>query len=296
MTGPSPDPGATARTTARATARTTARLHLNGATIMTTPTARHIQIARQAGFDGVEVRAERLLEAPDELDAAARAVRPGEVWSLNGIQLQLRPDGGLDRARLDAELEPRLAICRRLGASYLLVVPPRAAGADSGRAVQAMREGLAAIRDRAAVDGIAVAFEFLGFADCPIDTPALAGRVVAGLPEVDLVLDSCHWHASGAGSLAAFPIERLAMVHVNDAPPKPPRDIEDADRLLPGLGVIDLAGLVGQLRSAAYDGPWSLETFNPEYWSADPVRIAIEGRSRLGRVVGDVTRPVSGER
>jgi sugar phosphate isomerase/epimerase len=261
-------------------------LHLNGATIMTTPTPRHVEVARAVGFAGVEVRAERLLDAPDELDQTARAVEPGEVWSLNGIQLQLRPDGSLDRTRLDAELEPRLAICRDLGAAYLLVVPPRAADVDPDRAVEAMREGLATIRDRAGPDGIGVAFEFLGFRDCPIDTPARAGRVVTGLAGVDLVLDSCHWHASGGGSLAGFPTDRLAMVHLNDAPAKPPREIEDADRVLPGLGVIDLAGLVGQLRAAGYEGPWSLETFNPAYWSADPLGIAIDGRSRLERVLG----------
>jgi sugar phosphate isomerase/epimerase len=260
-------------------------LYLNGATIMTTSTGRQLEIARDTGYDGVEVRAERLLDAPDELTDAARIVRQGEVWSLNGIQLQLRPDGSLDRARLDAELPPRLEVCRGMGAEHLLVVPPRAAGAHRGRSIEAMRQGLAVIRDQAAPDGIGVAFEFLGFGDCPIDTPALAGEVVADLPGVELVLDSCHWHASGGGSLAAFPIERLAMVHLNDAPGKPPRDIEDADRLLPGLGVIDLAGLIGQLRTAGYGGPWSLETFNPEYWSADPRRIARDGRSRLGHLL-----------
>jgi sugar phosphate isomerase/epimerase len=259
-------------------------LYLNGATIMTTPTGRHLEIARETGYDGVEVRAERLLDAPDELADAARVVRQGEVWSFNGIQLQLRPDGSLDRGRVEAELPPRLEVCRRMRAEYLLVVPPRVAGAHRGHAIEAMRQGLAIIRDQAAPDGIGVAFEFLGFGDCPIDTPALAGDVVAGLPGVDLVLDSCHWHASGGASLAAFPIERLAMVHLNDAPGKPPRDIEDADRLLPGLGVIDLTGLVGQLRAAGYGGPWSLETFNPEYWSADPMRIAWDGRSQLGHL------------
>ena len=150
-------------------------------------------------------------------------MRPGEVWSLNGLQLQLRPDGSLDRERLEAELPPRLEICRALGAAYLLVVPPRQAGADRDPAVRAMRDGLTAARDAAAAIGVGIAFEFLGFADCPIDTPALAGEVVADLSGIDLVLDSCHWHASGSGPLTAFPVERLAMVHLNDAPAKPPR-------------------------------------------------------------------------
>jgi 2-keto-myo-inositol isomerase len=262
-------------------------VHLNGATIMTTPTDRHLRIARETGYDGVEVRAERLLGAPKEVAAAAVMVRPGEIWSLNGIQLQLTPEGRLDHARLTAEMGPRLDICRRLAAAYLLVVPPRAAGADRERAIDAMRDGLAILREVAARDGIGVAFEFLGFGDCPIDTPELAGRVVADLPGVDLVLDSCHWHASGSGSLDAFPIDRLAMVHLNDAPPKPPRQIEDADRLLPGRGVIRLRSLIESLHAAGYRGPWSLETFNPGYWAAPAEQIALEGRAAVARVLDE---------
>ncbi len=255
----------------------TRALYLNGATIMSTPTAQQIQIARATGFGGVEVRAERLLGADEELRVAAAIVKPGEVWSLNGLQLQLGDDGGLDRRRFEAELPPRLGICRALGAAYLLVVPPRMPDADRSRAVAAMRDGLAAARDAATAMGARIAFEFLGFADCPIGTPALAAEVVAGVRGVDLVLDSCHWHASGSGELAAFPVERLAMVHLSDAPAKPPREIEDADRLLPGRGVIALRTLVNALRARGYIGPWSLETFNPTYWSADPSHVASDG-------------------
>lgn len=279
--------------TSEATLATGPGVFLNGATIMSTPTARHIVIARATGFDGVEVRAERLLGAPDELAEAAAVVRPGEVWSLNGIQLQLRPDESVDRERLEAELPRRLEICRALGAAYLLVVPPRIAGADRGRSIAAMRDGLVVIRDRAAAIGVRIAFEFLGFGDCPIDTPALAGEVVAGLSDVDVVLDSCHWHASGSGPLEAFPVERLAMTHLNDAPAKPPRDVEDADRVLPGEGVIRLAELVAALRARGYQGPWSLETFNPKYWSEDPRQVAAEGRRRVGELLGHPA-PVSG--
>jgi 2-keto-myo-inositol isomerase len=264
-------------------------VHLNGATIMTTPTDRHLRIARETGYEGVEVRAERLLGARAEIATSADIVRPLEVWSLNGIQLQLTLEGGLDRERLAAEMAPRLDICRRLAAAYLLVVPPRAPGADRERAIGAMRDGLAILRDSAARDGIGVAFEFLGFGDCPIDTPELAGRVVANLPGVGLVLDSCHWHASGAGSLDAFPIDRLAMVHLNDAPPKAPRDIEDADRLMPGRGVIRLTELVGMLRARGYRGPWSLETFNPDYWAAAPEEIATEGRAAVAKLLDSPT-------
>jgi sugar phosphate isomerase/epimerase len=261
-------------------------LHLNGATIMTTPTDRHVQIARSVGYAGVEVRAERLIGAPGELRRAASATRPGEVWSLNGIQIKIDPSGALRRDLLDDELPPRLAICRAVGAAYLLVVPPRIGGVDQARALDGVREGLAIVRDQAAAAGIRVAFEFLGFADCPIDSPALAAAVVGGVPGADLVIDSCHWHASGSQPLDNFPVDRLAMVHLNDAPQKEPRAIEDADRLLPGLGVIRLPELIASLRRAGYDGPWSVETFNPAYWERDPETVAREALDRTRTLLG----------
>jgi 2-keto-myo-inositol isomerase len=260
-------------------------VYLNGATIMTTPTDRHLEIARATGYDGVEVRAERLLRDREEVRHAAESVRPGEVWSLNGIQVKVSRDGSLRRDLLDDELPPRLDVCRRLGATYLLVVPPRMAGVDVDAAIAGVRDGVARTRDALAPDDIGVAFEFLGFGDCPIDTPELAGRVVDELDGVDLVLDSCHWHASGSGPLDAFPTDRLAMVHLNDAPAKPPREVEDADRLLPGDGVIRLPDLIAALRERGFDGPWSLETFNPEYWERDPMEVAREGRARLSRLL-----------
>jgi sugar phosphate isomerase/epimerase len=256
-------------------------LHLNGATIMTTPTDRQVEIARATGYAGVEVRAERLLVDRDEVRRTAALVRPGEVWSLNGIQVGIDAGGRLDRGRLDAELPPRLDVCDAVGAAYLLVVPPRTPGLAHELALPAMRDALARIRDESDRRGVRVAFEFLGFGDCPVDTPGLAAAVVADVPGADLVVDSCHWHASGAGTLHALPIERLAMVHLNDAPAKPPREIEDSDRVLPGLGVIRLAELVGSLRGRSYRGPWSLETFNPAYWDRDPASVAREGRAAL---------------
>lgn len=253
---------------------------------MTTPTARSLLVARQAGFAGIEARAERLLVSDDEVRAVAKTVRDGEVWSLNGVRLALLPDGALDAATLTADLGPRLRIIRHVRASYLLAVPPRMPGLPSTKALPGIRAGLRVARDLAAAQGVRVAFEFLGFADCPINSPALAAEAVAGLDDVDLVLDSCHWHASGSRPLDELPSQRIVMVHLNDAPAKPPREIEDADRVLPLEGVIRLPDLVRDLRRHGYAGPWSLETFNPRYWERDPVEIARLGRAAIDRLLG----------
>ena len=76
-----------------------------------------------------------------------------------------------------------------------------------------------------------------------------------------------------------------ALVHLNDAPDKPPRQIEDEDRLMPGEGVIKLATLIGELKTRKYSGPWSLETFNPAYWKDDAEKVARRGLAAITRVL-----------
>ena len=263
----------------------TTAIYLNGATVMTTPTPRSIEIARETGYAGIEARTERLLEDAGEVRGTAAIVRPNEVFTLNGLALTVRPDGRMDRRLIDDDLRRRLQICRELGSRYLLAIPPRAPGLETRRAVPATRDALELARDQADKLGIRIAFEFLGFGDCPINTPSIATETVDGIDGIELVLDSCHWHASGAQPLDGYPVHRLALVHLNDAPAKPPREIEDEDRLLPGEGVIKLADLRRELEARGYEGPWSLETFNPAYWNEDPESVARRGFEAVTRVL-----------
>jgi 2-keto-myo-inositol isomerase len=255
----------------------TPAIYLNGATLMTTPTQRVIEIARETGYAGIEARAERLLKDAAEVRATANLVRPREVLTLNGVALTVQADGRMDRRLIEDDLKPRLQICQELGSPYLLAIPPRAPGLETRRAIPGTRDALELARDRADRLGIRIAFEFLGFGDCPINTPEIAAETVDRIDGIELVLDSCHWHASGSQPLNGFPVKRLALVHLNDAPDKPPRQIEDEDRVLPGEGVIKLKTLIVSLRAGGFDGPWSLETFNPAYWNHDPQDIARRG-------------------
>jgi 2-keto-myo-inositol isomerase len=260
-------------------------IYLNGATVMTTPTPRSLEIARETGYAGIEARTERLLDDAAEVRATAGIVRPGDVLTLNGVALTVQADGRMNRRLIEDDLKPRLQICRDLGAPYLLAIPPRAPGLETRRAIPGTRDALELARDRADRMGIRIAFEFLGFGDCPINTPAIAAETVDGIDGVDLVLDSCHWHASGGQPLAGYPVDRLALVHLNDAPAKPPREIEDEDRLMPGDGVIKLAELIRELTKAGYVGPWSLETFNPAYWKEEPEAVARRGFEAVTRIL-----------
>ena len=68
----------------------TAAIYLNGATVMTTPTPRSLEIARETGYAGIEARTERLLADASEVRATAAMVRPKEVFTLNGVALTVR--------------------------------------------------------------------------------------------------------------------------------------------------------------------------------------------------------------
>jgi 2-keto-myo-inositol isomerase len=264
----------------------TSAIYLNGATLMTTSTPRVMQIARENGFAGIEARAERLLKDAAEVRAAEAIALPGDVLTLNGVALTVRADGRMDRRLIEDDLKPRLQICQDLDSPYLLAIPPRAPGLDTRRAIPATRDALELARDRADKIGVRIAFEFLGFGDCPINTPDIATETVDGIDAIDLVLDSCHWHASGSRPLIAFPVDRLALVHLNDAPAKPPRLIEDEDRVLPGEGVIQLKTLVAALKARGFTGPWSLETFNPRYWNEDAEEVARRGYTAITALLG----------
>src|ERR1700694_3268836 len=208
-------------------------IYLNGGTLMTTPTQRVLEIARETGYAGIEARAERLLKDAAEVRATTTIVRPKDVLTLNGVALTVQADGRMDRRLIEDDLKHRLQICQGLGAPYLLAIPPRAPGLETRRAIPATRDALELARDRADRLGIRIALEFLGSGACPTTPPETATEPVDGVDGVDLVLDSCHWHASGSQPLDAFPVERLPLVHPKDAPANAARQDGGRERGVP---------------------------------------------------------------
>ncbi len=97
-------------------------------------------------------------------------------------------------------------------------------------------------------------------------------------PNCGLLLDSWHWHYSGATPadiLAAG--ERIFHVHINDAPEQPFDQVIDKERLMPGEGVINLAGFLGALQQTGYTSAVSVEVFSSMLKTIPP-----EQGARLG--------------
>ena len=85
-------------------------------------------------------------------------------------------------------------------------------------------------------------------------------------PNVGLLVDAWHMHTSGSSNedLASIPAEKIALVHINDAPAGVSVDeLQDHIRCLPGeTGVIDMKGFLDTLRQIGYIGPVEAEPFD----------------------------------
>src|SRR5205807_2413374 len=78
----------------------------------------------------------------------------------------------------------------------------------------------------------------------------------------------------------------LGVVHFKDYSAPPPRAaITDAARGYPGHGGAPLKEVIRDLRTIGYRGFLSLELFNRDYWSQDPLQVARTGLEKMKATV-----------
>jgi 2-keto-myo-inositol isomerase len=174
-------------------------------------------------------------------------------------------------------------VAQALGAETIIVVPsPRPKGASLA-AIE--RESVHVLRQLSAMarpSGVRLAYEFLGFADCTVNTLAQCAAIVEKVarPNVGLVLDTFHFFAGGSriASIREANPEKIFIVHINDVERAPRRRMHDALRLYPGKGILPLAGILRALKAIGYAGGFSVEIFRPQYWNRPPLQVAREAR------------------
>jgi sugar phosphate isomerase/epimerase len=234
-----------------------------------------LRLAREGGWDGVELRAapgepvhvgltpaERV-EARDTL-AAAR-VTPLSVASY--VELD---DPGLSDSAVVEHTFAHLRLARDLGAPFVRVFPggPSSNGAGLHR--------LRAIAERLdEVPGVAVALETHD--SCA--TGAAVARLLARVdhPRIRAVWDLQHpWRA---GEAVADTLQALrpflAYVQITDA-----RSLEDVTPCPLGTGVLPLREARAELERCGYDGWVSLEWASHWYPGAPPLVEALPGARR----------------
>lgn len=131
--------------------------------------------------------------------------------------------------------------------------------------------------------GVKLAFEFVGYPNCSVNTFGQAYDIVKTVDRknVGVVLDCFHFHAMGSRfeDLEAAQGDKIFILHLDDSEDLPVGAARDNNRLLPGDGAVDLPRILSTLKRIGYDSMVSIELFRPEYWDwpdEENIRICYE--------------------
>lgn len=257
---------------------------LNTSTIQPAGLLEKIRIAREVGYEAIELWV-------TDVEAYLAAGHP-----LSDVQHAL-DDAGLVRPSMIflkgwCESDPKLLAegldtCkRRLEIAQKLEVQRMVAGPPAGKVtIPEVTQAYGRLLELSLNYEVPASIEFLGFVES-INTLEAAWAICQGVNHPDATLTNDAWHLfrgnSDLRTVSEIPPERVSIVHWDDAP----RHIErvkqtDADRVMPGDGMLDLYDLSQQLRATGYCGVLSLELFNRGYWEQDPREVARLGLERM---------------
>ncbi len=253
---------------------------------------REIEIAAQAGYDGIEpwIRTidEYVKQGGSLKDAARRIQDHGlKVESAIGFANWIVDDDtkrkeGLEQAKRDMDL------VRQIGGTRIAAPPAgatRQSGMDLFKAAQRYRE-LLELGDQM---GVVPQVEVWGFSK----TLSRLGETVfvaveSGHRKACILPDVYHIYKGGSDfeGLRLLSGQSIHVFHVNDYPDDPPRKtISDANRVYPGDGVAPLNRIFGMLSQNGFRGALSLELFNRDYWKQDALAVAKTGLEKTKAAV-----------
>lgn len=253
-------------------------LALHTWTLDTTPLAGVLRIARETGWNAVELRRldfARAAEAGRSADDVVALVRAsGLPVACVGVELGWMFAEGAERQRLLGVFAEQ---CRRavaLGCPLLMSPADRGRG-DVGRAAASVRE----VGDIAGASGLRLALEFNSQAE-QFNRLERVREVLAraGHPRCGLLFDTYHFQRSGGElrDLEELAPAEIAYVQYSDVPKSGLVPGQALDRLPPGRGSVRFNEIFALLTKKGYAGPLSYEAPNPVAWARDAAEVARE--------------------
>ncbi len=270
------------------------KIALNGATTMHADLLTDIKAASAAGYDLLEIWSAKLYEylktsTADDLKAAL-AEHNLEPYSINSIEhVTFRTPE--DYSDVKAECETLSKIAAKIECPYIVVVPGKLPeGAAKEQIVDESVRVLNELADIAEPHGVSLAFEFLGQADCSVQTLDLCNEIVEKVNRDNIgnVIDTFHFYAGNSTfeAIDSMRPEKLFIFHINDAENLPKEQLTDANRLYPGTGILPIDEIKKHFDKIGYNRMVSIEIFRPEYWNQDPFDVARKAKAATEQVLG----------
>lgn len=253
-------------------------LALHTWTLDTTPLERVLTVARETGWDAVELRRldfARAGEAGRPPERVLELVRTsGLPVACVGVQVGWMFAEGPERERLLQAFAESCGWAKSLGCPTVMSpVDPGSGPLD--RAVESLRE----VGGIAAAHGVRLALEFNAVAQqfCRLEV-AREALARAAHPSCGLLLDTYHLGRSGATFEAMRDLapEEIAYVQYSDLPSAGLTPRVTTDRLPPGRGGFPFPEFFRFLQDRGYGGFCSYEAPNPAAWARDPAEVSRE--------------------
>jgi sugar phosphate isomerase/epimerase len=256
----------------------TPRLALHTWTLDTTPLADVLRIARETGWNAVELRRIDFARAAAQGRSAGAVLDEVKASRLPvacvGVELGWMGATGDERGRLLGVFEESCRWAQALGCSTVMSPVDKGPAGELETALASLRE-VGAIAER---HGVRLALEFNALCEYWNTLPRVRDLVRrAAHPGCGLLIDTYHLGKSGAkpGDLDDLDLAEIAYVQYSDVP-RDPRPGANTDRLPPGQGTVPFREIFGRLAKKGYAGYLSYEAPNPAAWSRDATVVARE--------------------
>lgn len=185
----------------------------------------------------------------------------------------------------------RLALCKELGVGTL-VVAADVGGPLGQQDLERVQMSLGEAARLAGQHGVRIALEFQA-RSAFINNLQTAAAVVAetGSPHLGICLDAFHFSvgSSKTEDLGYLLPENLFHVQLCDLSGVAREFATDADRILPGDGDLNLAGIVARLTEIDYAGCVSIELMNPQIWRISPLQFGEIAMTALRKLLGQAS-------
>lgn len=245
------------------------------------------------GYDYIEIRFDKLKDylKKHELSELKAFFKESVIkpFALNALEfINMRPASEYEQLKKDCEW--LCMVGNELDCRKLVVVPTFDLPSVSRKAIkESCVSVLHELADIAGKYDMNLAFEFVGYPNCSVNTFGQAYEIVEEVnrDNVGIVLDCFHFYAMGSKieDLRKADGSKVFIFHIDDAEDLPVGTMDDSKRLWPGEGCIPLDIIIKALKDIGYNEMASLELFRPEYWEWDIEKAIEYGKQATEKVL-----------
>ena len=245
---------------------------------------KYIEIASEAGYDGIEVWIRDIkayLDEGNSLASLKQYIDDRGINVENAIGFAPWISGGSSGME---QMKEEMEMLASIGGKRI-AAPPAGVPADQSLDFFMAGEKYAEILELGRSTGVMPQLEFWGASPVMWHIgQALTVAASANDPDVRLLPDVYHMFRGGSGfdSLKMLNGSVIEIFHMNDYVGTIPRlEQTDADRVYPGDGVGPVKQVLRDLKSMGGVKVLSLELFNRKYWEEDPLLVAKTGLDKM---------------